>query len=288
MAEKITKMCSICKKRPAVYYRTYSGEYICAKCLNNVIEKGVKREISKTKILNMDSKIVIPITYFSPGSSIVLSNILYRIEKQFKSKLAIIVPKDYDIEKIKSFLEDKTDVLIADISIKPPDKLSLMECLRYERAWSIKSAKALGYNFISLPITRTDISLILLDSILNGKSEFLSESFEFLDMDNIKIFYPFSGIEGEILASYEFISGVKINPLCSTHIKSKSIFYSIAGSRPELDFGSQRIVERLNNITNKLSKTKCKICGGFSDHEICNTCIKLNLRNIDVTLNISS
>jgi tRNA(Ile)-lysidine synthase TilS/MesJ len=288
LVEKINKICSICKKRPAIYYRAYSGEYICAKCLNNVIEKGVKRVINKIKILSMDSKIVIPITYFSPSSSVVLSNILYRIEKQFKSKIAIIIPNNYNIEEIKIFLDNKVDIFIAKISIKPPDRLSLIECLRYERAWSIKAAKALGYNFIALPITRTDISLILLDSLLNGRIEFISESLEFLDNNGIKIFYPFSGIEGEMLASYEFISGIKINPLCLTYIKSKNIFYSIAGSRPELDFGSQRIIERFNYAANKLAKTKCKICGGFSDNEICNTCNKLNLKNIDVTLSVVS
>ncbi len=282
----MNKICSICKKRQAVYYRAYSGEYICAKCLNNVMEKNVKKEINKTKALNIDSKIVIPITHFSPSSSIALSNLVYRIEKQFKSKIAIIIPKGYNIEEIRNLLENKSDLFIAEINIIPPEKLSLQECIRFERAWSIKAAKILGYEFVFLPISRTDISLMIIDSLINGEANFLSESLEFMEYNGIKFLYPISGIEGETLVSYEFLSGINVKPLCLPYIKSKNVFYSIVGNRPELDFGSERLIGKLGNFLEKLKENRCKICAGFSDKEICNTCEKLNLKELDVKLSI--
>ncbi|AFZ70939.1 hypothetical protein Calag_1220 [Caldisphaera lagunensis DSM 15908] len=279
------KICSICKKRQAIYYRAYSGEYICAKCLNNVMEKNVKKEINKTKSLSIDSKIVIPITYFSPSSSIALSNLIYRIEKRYKSRIAIVIPKDYNIEEIKNFLENKSDLFIAEINIKPPERLSLQECIRFERVWSMRAAKILGYEFVFLPVSRTDISLIVIDSLINGKANLLSESLEFIEYNGIKFLYPFSGIEGETLVSYEFLSGINVKPLCLTNIKSKNVFYSIAGNRPELDFGSERLLDKLGNFLDKLGK--CKICAGFSDKEICDTCNKLNLKELDVKLSFA-
>ncbi|MDP8003637.1 MAG: hypothetical protein ACP5I6_02655 [Caldisphaera sp.] len=276
-------LCSVCKKREAVYYRRYSGEALCAKCLNNSVEKDVKKEISKIKILNINSKIVIPITFFAPSSSIVLANMLSRIEKRFKSKIVILVPNVYNRSDIIGLLDknDRSDIIgikINNFNYDALKNISLQECIRFERAWSIKASKEIGYENIALPITRTDISLILVDSLLNGQRDFISETYDTLEFNGLNIFYPFASIEGETLSAYEIIAKIIVKPLCYPYIKSKSVFYSIGGNRPELDFGSEKIIQKFRSI----NANRCKICGGFSSKDVCKVCKKLNLENIDI------
>ena len=275
-------LCSVCGKRQAVYHHTYSGKNLCIKCLSNMIERSVKRRINKAKALEYDSRIIIPIVHFSPGSSIVLANMVSRIERKFNTTILVLIPEVYNYNDIyqkleKSYIKSIERVRV-DISIK--GSLSLEECIRLERAWALKVADELGYDVIMLPITRTDISLMLLDLLLNGKKEYLSEVLDIDYIKGIKVLYPFSSIEGEALASYETISGLYVEPFCNVKMKTKRIFYSVAGSRPELDFGSARIIPSIPN----LGLGRCEICGGFSEKKICELCKRFGLESMQISI----
>ncbi|MCE4608537.1 MAG: hypothetical protein F7B61_06245 [Caldisphaeraceae archaeon] len=275
-------LCSVCGKRQAVYHHTYSGKNLCIKCLSNMIERSVKRGINKTKALKYDSRIIIPIVHFSPSSSIVLANMVSRIERKFNTTILVLIPEVYNYNDIYQKLERSNIESIARVKVNASIKgsLSLEECIRLERAWILKIADELGYDVIMLPITRTDISLMLLDLLLNGKKEYLSEVLDIDYIKGIKVLYPFSSIEGEALASYEAISGSYVEPFCNVKMKTKKIFYSVAGFRPELDFGSARIIPSIPN----LEFGRCEICGGFSEKKTCELCEKLDLKNMQISI----
>lgn len=80
--------CKKCSKN-AVVFLPYSGEKLCRKCFLNSVEKRVQKAISRYKMLKISDRIGVALS--GGKDSVVLLNILHKIESKFlRSKLFII------------------------------------------------------------------------------------------------------------------------------------------------------------------------------------------------------
>jgi uncharacterized protein (TIGR00269 family) len=75
------KLCSLCGKRKAIYFRPYSGERLCRLCFIRSLERKVRRTISKYSMFNPDDRIALALS--GGKDSLSLLQILHSLEAAF-------------------------------------------------------------------------------------------------------------------------------------------------------------------------------------------------------------
>ena len=93
--EEKQPICTRCKALPAVYYRAYSGEYLCKRCFLATVEDRVRRTISRYKMLKPDDRIAVAVS--GGKDSLSLLYILYKIEQRFPQSEIVVVTVDEGI-----------------------------------------------------------------------------------------------------------------------------------------------------------------------------------------------
>ena len=74
-------VCSFCRRREAVYSRSYSGEALCEKCFCESIEDKVRTAISEYEMLQPDDRIMVALS--GGKDSTTLLHILTKVEEAF-------------------------------------------------------------------------------------------------------------------------------------------------------------------------------------------------------------
>ena len=101
MVQLKTNLCSICKKKRAVFYQKHSGLYLCRKDFIENFERRIRRTIHKYNMFREDDVIVVGVS--GGKDSLTLLYILNKFEKRFpKSKLIAIMID----EGIKGYREE--------------------------------------------------------------------------------------------------------------------------------------------------------------------------------------
>ncbi|RLG54557.1 MAG: hypothetical protein DRO00_01015 [Thermoproteota archaeon] len=52
-------LCTVCKEREAIFFRKYSGEYLCLQCLRKSLEKRLRQAVGKYSLLKEDDNILL-------------------------------------------------------------------------------------------------------------------------------------------------------------------------------------------------------------------------------------
>ena len=99
-------MGSICSKcsDAAIYYRPYSGEYLCGQCFKKSLEEKVVRTISKFKMLNYGEKVLLMVS--GGKDSLAMLRIIKNVAKSHASEvLAVTID-----EGIQGYREDSIEI----------------------------------------------------------------------------------------------------------------------------------------------------------------------------------
>ena len=88
-------MCTLCKKKEAVFMRRYSGEKLCGRCFCKSIENKVRGTISKYEMFEPKDKIMVAVS--GGKDSVTLLHILTKIEKAFPDAFLSAVTVDEGI-----------------------------------------------------------------------------------------------------------------------------------------------------------------------------------------------
>jgi hypothetical protein len=267
----MTIKCTVCKRRSAVYKRTYSGDLLCPICLERAVIRGVRRSLGEAGILLPRHTILLPITFSNPLGSLVLSHVLPKVERRFGSQVIVGIPEE--LVDVVDVLPENLKYHIIEIDGTPTrTREDPIFCWRFDRRWSLLTARLVNANAIILPLSRTDLNLLALHALISGKPEALSEALPLINWTNPPIISGLSRLEGEIVAAYAAVKNIDAPKGCCPDLSlSKSLFYSVAGRRPELEFSSFKSLRLLLEGARRLSK--CKYCGGFTrEGEVCEYC----------------
>jgi len=99
-----------------VYYRKYSGEKYCKKCFCSSIEKKVARTISKLNMLTPTDTVVIGLS--GGKDSVVLTYLLYEIEKRFPNSELITITIDEGIKNYREESIENVNKLTSELGLK--------------------------------------------------------------------------------------------------------------------------------------------------------------------------
>jgi uncharacterized protein (TIGR00269 family) len=98
-------MCTLCRRKEAVFMRRYSGEKLCGRCFCKSIESKVRGTISKYEMFEPKDKIMVAIS--GGKDSVTLLHILTKIEKAFPDAALSTVTVD---EGIKGYRDEALKV----------------------------------------------------------------------------------------------------------------------------------------------------------------------------------
>lgn len=93
--------CSLCRTQQAIYFRPYSGEYLCTKCYLASIEQKVRKTISRYEMFEQNSRIAIGVS--GGKDSLSLLHIMAKIEKEFPKASLVAITVD---EGIRNYREE--------------------------------------------------------------------------------------------------------------------------------------------------------------------------------------
>lgn len=88
-------ICTICKRKPAFYFRRYSGERLCRGCFAKSIESKVRATIAKYKMFDFDDRIAVAVS--GGKDSVSLLHILAKIEHDYPKASLVAVSVDEGI-----------------------------------------------------------------------------------------------------------------------------------------------------------------------------------------------
>jgi len=266
--------CSLCEGR-AVYYRSSSGHYLCISCLGRMLERSIRRYLGKFAALKPKGRVLVPVTCYNTMASLGLAYITSFIKRGYESEIRVAIPSSVYLDQYSiDTLARSTSIISVDVS--PRYRFSnIVDTLRYDRVWSIRLAKILGYDTILLPITITDYTILGLEALLSGSEELLGDVVDKLTLDSVNVINALSTIEAEAIVSYAFLVGLNGYCLDDSYekIKASRIFYSVSPKGPELEFSSVKTIDFLRGALLRKLRYTCSVCGGLSLHpDKCSSC----------------
>ncbi|MGQ9624481.1 MAG: TIGR00269 family protein [Candidatus Bathycorpusculaceae bacterium] len=93
--------CTACKRNEAFFFRRYSGEKLCKKCLIKSIEEKVRATIAKYQMFKFDDRIAVAVS--GGKDSVSLLHVLAKIEREYPKASLVAVTVD---EGIKGYRDE--------------------------------------------------------------------------------------------------------------------------------------------------------------------------------------
>ncbi|NWG11042.1 TIGR00269 family protein [Candidatus Bathyarchaeota archaeon] len=100
-------ICTVCGRKPAFFFRLYSGEKLCKKCFSKSIEEKVRATIAKYQMLKYDDKIAVAVS--GGKDSISLLHVLAKLERNHPKASLVAVTVD---EGIKGYRDEALKIAV--------------------------------------------------------------------------------------------------------------------------------------------------------------------------------
>lgn len=276
MSRASSEPCSVCKRRPAVYYRRLSGDKLCSRCLERQLSRTVKRTLSKSKALKPKQRVLLWLSPVDPWGSATLARILPVIEEAQASETIIAGTSAISIRGLNLKLERSP----IDVEAYGHDP-DINTCIRVDRSLARVTAEKLNVNTVILPYTRDTLTIAAVDAVTRGPWA-VSEAAEKLEAGRVVFVSGMAGIEAEAAAAYSFLNRMEpiVRVRCAMPVKR--VVYSIALGRPELLYSSTRTSQLFLDAARGMlgsSMSQCRICGGYASDRgsLCHVCRRLPL-----------
>jgi len=192
--------CSSCGIGEAIYWRKESGEKLCLKCLEKSLIRQVKREISRWSMLEPKDTIGFLFLEKYPLVSIPSYNILKKIERDYPSKLYLILPKT-----LSKVIKEKNIVYVDNV-----ENEDIAAYYRLLREKALEKAEKIGIEKIVLPTTLEFEITYFTYGFLKFDIEIMGETLPKLHVPqrNICFVKPFRKVRTKELLIYGYFEGL--------------------------------------------------------------------------------
>jgi uncharacterized protein (TIGR00269 family) len=301
-------LCTLCKRKEAVYSRPYSGEMLCKRCFSKSVEDKVRAKISKYEMLQPNDKIMIAVS--GGKDSVTLLHILTRIEKNFPKATLSAVTID---EGIKGYRGEALEIaannckklgvphMIASFkemygytldeivdTIQKKEEKGLTPCsfcgvLRRQALNTV--ARETGANKLATAHTLDDETQTMLLNIIHGDAARIARVKPVLSEVHPKLVQrvkPLCEIPEREVALYAYLKNIDYQgvrcPYAGTALRNdvRTMLNRIEAKHPGTKFAIFRSIERirpaLEATTGEAELKECKMCGEPTIGEVCKPC----------------
>jgi len=310
--------CTFCKRRDAVYMRSYSGQKLCAKCFIGSIEDKVRATITEYKMFQHDDKIMVAVS--GGKDSVTLLHILAKIEKDYPKASLCAVTVDEGIRgyrdealkfavkncrklgvehKVTSFKDlfgVKLDELVKMIEEKTPVKGGLTPCaycgVLRRRALNVAAREA-GVDKLATAHNLDDETQTILLNMVHGDPLRIARVKPLLNTAHAKLVQrvkPLCEVPEREIAFYAYLRRIEFQgvpcPYASTALRNDIRFMlnrmeeRHAGVKFTLFKSAERIRPALEKMAKEAKLRACRFCGEPTVGDVCRLCGMLQELNI--------
>jgi cytoplasmic tRNA 2-thiolation protein 1 len=306
-------LCSKCQKIQGIYFRPYSGEYLCRSCFITSIEEKTSRIISKFSMINYGDKIAVGVSGGKDSLSLllVLNNIFER--KKTNDIIAITIDEGIDgyrnesLRIVKDFcskLNIKNEFfsykelfglnMDESMLLRPSEKMtSCSICGTFRRRAIDIAADYVGANVIATGHNLDDHLQSFMINIIAGDVNRIGWIYPepiYYGKNELKKIKPFIEIYEREIVFYALQQNIPFQseqcPYQDESIRSeiREFFNSLEETRSGAKYNTYnsllKISKILKNYDNSV-KNKCRICGHDSTRPVCSVCKNIKILKND-------
>ena len=300
MAVSRGRRCTLCGFNTPIYYRSYSGEWLCARCFKESIVERVRRTISRYDLLRYDDRIVVAVS--GGKDSLSLLKILERIERDFPHSRLYAVTIDEGIEgyrteclSIAREFSSRLGVPFMSLSFKELFGFTLTEvaesgvleklgihpctvCGVFRRKALTQAARRLNATVIATAHTLDDVVQTYLLNLLKGEGNIRPIGLRRGDGHVIPRIAPFRLTLQREVALYAYLEKIPFQvitcPYTHTSMRDRvrNFINWYAAHKPESLYAFLKNFERMLEKFQQPIEDRCEICGEPSSRRICRAC----------------
>ena len=301
-------ICTLCKKRDAIFGRNYSGENLCKRCFCKTIEDKVRRTISKYNMFGPRDQIMVGVS--GGKDSVTLLHILTKIEKIFPEVKIYAGTID---EGIKNYRDEalkiaernckKVGVDQVIISFKKMFGFELDEIVQLIRKKRTKGltpcsycgvlrrkalnniAKEVGANKLAIGHSLDDETQTILLNIFHGDPMRIARSKPITTVVHphfVQRVKPMCLIPEKEIVFYAYLKGIEFQcidcPYAQTALRNdirnmlNQMEHKHSGTLFTIFNSIEKIRPALEKVSEEVKLTKCKLCGDPTVGDICRAC----------------
>ncbi len=301
-------LCTLCRKKDAVFGRTYSGEKLCRRCFCKTLEDKVRKAISKYEMLVPNDRIMVAIS--GGKDSVTLLHILTKIERAFP---AVVLCAGTIDEGIRNYRDEalriaeknceKLGVKHQVASFKELFGYKLDEIVRLVRKRGEKGltpcsycgvlrrkalntiAREAGVNKLATAHSLDDETQTMILNIVHGDPLRITRSKPVLNMIHPKLVQrvkPLCLVPEKEVAFYAYLKKIEFQcipcPYAKTALRNdirqmlNSMEHKHAGTLYSIFSSMERIRPALEHFSKETELRSCKLCGEPTIGDLCRPC----------------
>ncbi|BAN90597.1 ATPase [Aeropyrum camini] len=272
-------MCSLCRVRPAVYYRRFSGHRLCRRCMKTALERGVKRSLRGSNVFRPGVSILVYPSATNPPASLAFARLVGLVERSYGARVYAVLPSYIKVYSGLGLLRDSVELVELPAQVeRAAERLESVvwapRLLRLERGLASVAAELLGLDAAVLPITRTVIGMIGVEALISASLHYMWD----LDAPQAgggrPVVLGLRNVEAEFITGYaaleRFDASSRVKPKYSFKYVYKAL---VTDDKPELEFSSASTISLLARALEG-GKCRCKACGApiACGKEFCEDC----------------
>jgi len=310
--------CTLCRRRDALYMRTYSGEKLCAKCFCSSIKDKVRATIAKYEMFQPNDKIMVAVS--GGKDSVTLLHVLAKIERDYPkaSLCAVTVDEgirgyrdealkfavkncrklgvEHTVTSFKELFGVKLDELVELIEEKTRAKGGLTPCaycgVLRRRALSVAARKA-GTDKLATAHNLDDETQTILLNMVHGDALRIARVKPLLNERHAKLVprvKPLCEVPEKEIAFYAYLHRIEFQgvpcPYASTALRNdlRVMLNRMEERHAGIKFSLLKSVEKIRPALEKMAEDAklrdCRFCGEPTMGDVCKPCLMLRELNV--------
>ncbi|MBS7616250.1 TIGR00269 family protein [Candidatus Bathyarchaeota archaeon] len=301
-------MCTVCKRKEAFFFRSYSGEKLCKKCFTQSIENKTRATIAKYKMLDFNNKIAVAVS--GGKDSVSLLHVMVKIERDYPKASLVAVSVDegirgyrdeamkiaeencrklgveHHIISFKELYGFTLDEIVDNIKKKGTNELTpCAYCGVLRRKALNVIARKVGANRLATAHTLDDEAQTILLNMLHGDALRITREKPVTDENNPKLVRrvkPFCMIPEKETALYAYAKKIEFQsvpcPYASEAMRNDVRLFlnrmeeKHAGIKYTLFNTVEKMRQTLEKATQPEKIKKCLLCGEPAAQTVCKAC----------------
>jgi uncharacterized protein (TIGR00269 family) len=275
-------LCTLCRRKDAVFGRSYSGEQLCGRCFCKSIEDKVRRAISKYKMLGPKDRIMVAVSGTVDEGIRDYRDEALKIAERNCRKLGI----DHAVASFKEQYGYELDEIVELVQRRGERGLTPCSYCGVLRRKALNTmAREAGVNKLVTAHSLDDETQTMLLNLIHGDPLRIARSKPVSSLIHPKLVQrvkPLCQVPEKEVAFYAYLSKIEFQcipcPYAQTALRNdirsmlNSMEHKHAGTSYTIFNSMERIRPALEAFTEEVKLHNCKMCGEPTVDNLCRPC----------------